>query len=148
MWEASFSIGTPGTSTASCSRTRRKWSGFSPRSARRHGMPPTTGASRPRRRAPSSSPSYPQFSELIWAWWTRSEEMIGGVDAGSVEILRAVRETGMPCYALTNMEAETYPLRLERFSFLGWFEGTVVSGLEGVAKPQSTVFTDCSIASD
>jgi 2-haloacid dehalogenase len=84
---------------------------------------------------------HPQFSELIWAWWTRSEEMIGGVDAGSVEILRAVRETGMPCYALTNMEAETYPLRLERFSFLGWFEGTVVSGLEGVAKPQSTIFT-------
>ena len=35
--------------------------------------------------------------------------------AGSVEVLRAVKETGLPCYALTNMEAETYPLRLERF---------------------------------
>jgi 2-haloacid dehalogenase len=85
--------------------------------------------------------SHPQFSELIWAWWTRSEEMIGGIDAGSVEILRAVRETGVPCYALTNMEAETYPLRLERFPFLGWFDGTVVSGREGVAKPESAVFT-------
>jgi 2-haloacid dehalogenase len=84
---------------------------------------------------------YPQFSELIWAWWTRSEEMIGGIDAGSVEILRAVRENGVPCYALTNMEAETYPLRLERFPFLGWFDGTVVSGREGVAKPESAVFT-------
>jgi hypothetical protein len=61
--------------------------------------------------------SHPQFSQLIWAWWKRSEEMIGGVDSGSVEILRAVRETGVPCYALTNMEAETYPLRLERFPF-------------------------------
>jgi 2-haloacid dehalogenase len=85
--------------------------------------------------------SYPQFSELIWAWSTRSEEMIGGVDTGSVEILRAVRETGVPCYALTNMEAETYPLRLERFPFLGWFDGTVVSGREGVAKPEPAVFT-------
>jgi 2-haloacid dehalogenase len=85
--------------------------------------------------------SYPQFSELIWAWSTRSEEMVGGVDAGSVEILRAVRETGVPCYALTNMEAETYPLRLERFPFLGWFDGTVVSGREGVAKPEPAVFT-------
>jgi 2-haloacid dehalogenase len=83
---------------------------------------------------------HPQFSELIWAWSTRSEEMIGGVDAGSVEVLRAVRETGMPCYALTNMEAETYPLRLERFPFLGWFDGTVVSGREGVAKPDPAVF--------
>ena len=84
---------------------------------------------------------HPQFSELIWAWSTRSEEMIGGVDAGSVEVLRAVRETGMPCYALTNMEAETYPLRLKRFPFLGWFDGTVVSGREGVAKPEPAVFT-------
>ena len=83
----------------------------------------------------------PQFSELIWAWSTRSEEMIGGVDAGSLEVLRQVRETGMPCYALTNMEAETYPLRLERFAFLGWFDGTVVSGEEGVAKPDPAVFT-------
>jgi 2-haloacid dehalogenase len=85
--------------------------------------------------------TFPQFSELIWAWSTRSEEMIGGVDAGSVEILRAVKETGVPCYALTNMEAETYPLRLERFPFFGWFDGTVVSGREGVAKPEPAVFT-------
>jgi 2-haloacid dehalogenase len=84
--------------------------------------------------------TYPQFSDLIWAWSTRSEEMISGVDAGSVEVLHAVRETGIPCYALTNMEAETYPLRLKRFPFLGWFDGTVVSGREGVAKPEPAVF--------
>jgi len=83
---------------------------------------------------------YPQMAELIWAWSRRSEEMIGGVDAGSVEVLRAVKETGLPCYALTNMEAETYPLRLQRFAFLGWFDGTVVSGREGVAKPEPTIF--------
>jgi 2-haloacid dehalogenase len=83
---------------------------------------------------------HPELSELIWAWSRRSEEMIGGVDAGSVEVLRTVRETSLPCYALTNMEQETYPLRLERFPFLGWFDGTVVSGLEGVAKPEPEVF--------
>ena len=83
---------------------------------------------------------HPELSELIWAWSSRSEEMIGGVDAGSVEVLSAVRATGLPCYALTNMEAETYPLRLERFPFLGWFDGTVVSGREGVAKPEPAIF--------
>jgi 2-haloacid dehalogenase len=82
---------------------------------------------------------HPEHSELIWAWWRRSEEMIGGVFAESVEILRAVKNTGLPCYALTNMEAETYPLRLERFPFLGWFDGTVVSGREGVMKPDPTI---------
>jgi 2-haloacid dehalogenase len=84
---------------------------------------------------------HPELSELIWAWASRSEEMIGGVDAGSLEILAAVRETGLPCYALTNMEAETYPLRLKRFPFLGWFDGSVVSGREGVAKPDPAIFT-------
>jgi 2-haloacid dehalogenase len=84
---------------------------------------------------------YPEFSKLIWAWSRRSEEMIAGVDAGSVEVLRAVKETELSCYALTNMEAETYPLRLERFPFLGWFDGTVVSGREGVAKPEPRIFT-------
>jgi 2-haloacid dehalogenase len=83
---------------------------------------------------------HPELSELIWAWSSRSEEMIGGVDAGSVEVLRTVRETGLPCYALTNMEAETYPLRLKRFPFLGFFDGTVVSGREGVAKPEPAIF--------
>src|ERR1700735_5791430 len=61
-------------------------------------------------------------------------------DSGTVEILRAARRTGILCYALTNMEAETYPLRLKRFSFLDWFDGTVVSGREGVAKPDPAVF--------
>src|ERR1019366_5136162 len=83
---------------------------------------------------------YPQFSEMIWAWSKRSEEMIGGLHVGSVEVLRAVRDTGLPCYALTNMEAETYPLRLERFPFLGWFDGTVVSGFERIAKPDREIF--------
>jgi 2-haloacid dehalogenase len=83
---------------------------------------------------------HPRFSEMIWAWSHRSEEMVGGFDAGSVEVLREVRDTGLPCFALTNMEAETYPLRLERFPFLGWFDGTVVSGWEGVAKPDPAIF--------
>ena len=90
---------------------------------------------------------HPELSELIWAWSSRSEEMIGGVDAGSVEILRAVREAGLPRDALTNMEAETYPLRLKRFPFLGWFDGTVVSGREGVAKPDRAISDDCWIVS-
>jgi 2-haloacid dehalogenase len=83
---------------------------------------------------------HPHLSAPIWAWSRRSEEMIGGVDVGSVDVLRAVRETGLPCYALTNTEEETYPLRLERFPFLGWFDGTVVSGREGVAKPDPAIF--------
>jgi len=84
---------------------------------------------------------HPELAELIWAWSKRSEEMVAGVDGGSLEVLRDVKETGLPCYALTNMEAETYPLRFGRFPFLSWFDGTVVSGQEGMAKPEPAIFT-------
>jgi 2-haloacid dehalogenase len=84
--------------------------------------------------------AHPELSDLIWAWSTRSEEMVAGADAGSVEVLRDVRASGRPVYALTNMEAETYPLRVERFPFLRWFDGTVVSGQEAVAKPDTEIF--------
>jgi 2-haloacid dehalogenase len=82
----------------------------------------------------------PEFADLIWAWSERSEEMVAGAISESVEILKDILGAGMACFALTNMEAETYPLRLERFPFLDWFEGTVVSGQEGVSKPDPEIF--------
>jgi 2-haloacid dehalogenase len=84
--------------------------------------------------------AHPQYEELIWAWTRRSEEMIAGPIQDTVELLRDLKAAGVPCYALTNMEAETYPLRLERFPFLRWFDGTVVSCFEGVAKPDAEIF--------
>lgn len=83
---------------------------------------------------------HPSYSKEIHAWGQRSEEMIRGPIPETVELLRELREAGVPCYALTNMEVETYPQRVERYEFLRWFEGAVVSGFEGVAKPDLEVF--------
>jgi 2-haloacid dehalogenase len=83
---------------------------------------------------------FPDHADLIWAWSERSEEMVGGVIVGTLEILRDLKTSEVPCYALTNMEAETYPLRRARFPFLDWFDGVVVSGQEGVAKPDPKIF--------
>jgi len=83
---------------------------------------------------------HPDQADLIWAWGRRSEEMIGGPIDGGVEILRELREAGVRCYALTNMEAETYPMRRARFAFMDWFEGVVVSAHEGVIKPDPEIF--------
>jgi 2-haloacid dehalogenase len=84
---------------------------------------------------------FPEWSDLIWAWSARSEEMVAGSIAPSVDLLHDLKISGMRCYALTNMEAETYPLRLRRFPFLSWFDGTVVSGNERMAKPDREIFT-------
>jgi 2-haloacid dehalogenase len=83
---------------------------------------------------------HPAHAELIWAWGRRSEEMVAGPIEGSVDLLRELKRRGVPCYALTNMEAETYPLRRARFDFLRWFDGTVVSSAEGVIKPEREIF--------
>jgi 2-haloacid dehalogenase len=84
--------------------------------------------------------AHPEYAELINAWGERSEEMVAGPIEGSVEILDELLQKGVRCYALTNMERETYPLRLRRFPFMGWFAGTVVSSHEGVAKPDPEIF--------
>jgi 2-haloacid dehalogenase len=84
---------------------------------------------------------HPDHAELIWAWGRRSEEMIGGPIDGTVAILRELKEDGnVGLFALTNMEATTYPLRRDRYEFLQWFEGTVVSSSEGVIKPDERIF--------
>ena len=84
--------------------------------------------------------AHPAYDELIWAWARRTEEMIGGVITATVEILAELKANGVPCYALTNMEVDTYPRRVERFPFLGWFDGSIVSGYEGVVKPEPRIF--------
>ena len=66
--------------------------------------------------------------------------MLAGPIEGSVEILRELTSPACRCYALTNMETWTYPGRRERYPFLTWFDGTVVSGFEGMAKPDPRIF--------
>ena len=41
---------------------------------------------------------------------------------------------------MSNWSAETFPVALERYPFLGWFEGIVISGEVGAAKPDERIF--------
>jgi 2-haloacid dehalogenase len=83
---------------------------------------------------------WPQYAGLIMAWSDRGEEMVAGPLPDGVKLLRQVTGSGLPCYALTNMEAETYPKRVARFDFLRCLTGTVVSGFEGIAKPDHEIY--------
>ena len=77
---------------------------------------------------------------LIEAFGRRFGEMIPGAIEGTVDILADLRRAGVPRYALTNWSAETFPPQRERFEFLSWFDGIVVSGEEGVIKPDPMIF--------
>jgi len=84
--------------------------------------------------------AHPEHAAEIWAWMTRGEEMVAGAFADTVAILTELADAGVAVYALSNMEAETFPLRFERFAFFGLFDGIVISGCEGVAKPDREIF--------
>lgn len=79
---------------------------------------------------------HPEQEENIRAFYGRWDEMLGGAIEGTVEIFRELKESGKyNLYALTNWSAETFPIAQERYDFLGWFDGIVVSGTEKDRKP-------------
>jgi 2-haloacid dehalogenase len=79
---------------------------------------------------------FPEHEENIRAFYTRWDEMLGDAFHDTVEIFKELKESGKyKIYALTNWSAETFPVALERFEFLHWFDGIVVSGAEKMRKP-------------
>ncbi|MBC6991041.1 HAD family hydrolase [Hymenobacter sp. BT491] len=79
---------------------------------------------------------HPQHKELIEHFYGRWSEMLGGAIQGTVDILTELKNSQRyHLYALTNWSAETFPVALEQFEFLHWFEGIVVSGTEKSRKP-------------
>ena len=84
---------------------------------------------------------FPEYEEWIRTYYGRWEEMLGKQIDGTVTILKQLIDN--PNYkvvALTNWSAETFPIALERFNFLHWFEGIVVSGTEKMRKPFNEIY--------
>jgi len=84
--------------------------------------------------------SHPQHAALIRAYRERWEEMLGEPLSDSVTVLNELRGTGVRLYAITNWSQSTFPYGLARYPFLQWFEDIVVSGREGVIKPDPAIF--------
>ena len=83
---------------------------------------------------------HPEWEPEIRAYYGRWLEMLGEAIHETVEIFKQLKESGKyKLYALTNWSAELFPHARERFEFLKWFDGIVVSGEEKMRKP-STAF--------
>ncbi|HEY6433242.1 MAG TPA: HAD family phosphatase [Acetobacteraceae bacterium] len=84
--------------------------------------------------------SHPQHKPLIEAYRSRWHEMLGGPIEGTVAILRDLKNTAVPLFGLTNWSHETFPLALELYDFLGWFQAIIVSGQERLVKPDPRIY--------
>jgi 2-haloacid dehalogenase len=88
----------------------------------------------------SLAADYPHRRELIAAYPARFLETLGGPIDGVVAIVDELAASGTRLLALTNWSAETFAPAREVMTFLDRFEGVLVSGEEGVAKPDPRVF--------
>ena len=79
---------------------------------------------------------FPEWEKEIRDYYGRWTEMLKGPIDETIEILKELKKNSkLKIYALTNWSAETFPIALERFDFLKWFDGLVVSGEEKMRKP-------------
>jgi HAD superfamily hydrolase (TIGR01509 family) len=83
---------------------------------------------------------FPEFAEQISAFDGRWQETLKGAIAGSVRLLEALHNERWPIYALTNFSAEKYQDTRPRYDFFSRFKGLVVSGEEGVVKPDPAIY--------
>ncbi|GEQ98076.1 haloacid dehalogenase [Iodidimonas gelatinilytica] len=84
--------------------------------------------------------AFPKYADLIAQFFLRWEDTIGPPIAGSVAILEALDDAGVPVFALTNYSQETFPAFQKRFSFSKRFRNVVVSGAEKMVKPDPRIY--------
>jgi 2-haloacid dehalogenase len=84
---------------------------------------------------------HPEYESAIRAFYGRWEEMLGGPIQGTVDLLTQFhQEKRYRLYALTNWSSETFPIAQARYDFLQLFEGILVSGEEGIKKPDAKIY--------
>ncbi len=84
---------------------------------------------------------FPEHEELIKMFYGRWVDMLGDAITETVEILdKLIKSKNYKVVALTNWSHETFPIALDKFEFLHWFEGIIVSGEEKTRKPFADIY--------
>lgn len=86
------------------------------------------------------SREFPHYSHLIQAYHELWIDSVGGAIAGTVDILKQVKQAGYPVYGLSNWSAETFPSMRQRHDFFDLFDDMVISGEVGHVKPEPEIF--------
>jgi len=84
--------------------------------------------------------AHPDKADLIIAWDTRWAEMFDGWVEGMEPIVHALEADAVAQYALTNLPAEKWPHILQTYPAIAGFAAHVVSGEEGLIKPDPRIY--------
>lgn len=88
----------------------------------------------------SLAAQWPDYADEIAAFYGRFQEMIPGAIAESRRVFDDFKDRGLPVYGLTNFSRETFAETRARFEVLRRFDGVLVSGEEGLIKPDPAIF--------
>ena len=102
---------------------------------------------------------FPEYSEAIAIYRDRWREMLTGEMPGMRQLLHELQAANYHLYGLTNWSMETFPEAREHFDILQMIDRYVVSGAEGLVKPDHRLFqvlldryglkaTDCTFVDD
>jgi 2-haloacid dehalogenase len=83
---------------------------------------------------------HPDYAEEIAMYRDRWMEMVPGAIEGSVAILEELHISGVPLYAITNWNGDSFRATRSRFGFLALFREIIVSGDEKLLKPDPAIY--------
>jgi 2-haloacid dehalogenase len=83
---------------------------------------------------------FPDDRRLIEAFRDRWPETLGAILWDTVEILEELRTLPLTLLALSNWGRDTFAIAEPHLPFLRHFDGLVISGREGVVKPDPAIF--------
>lgn len=83
---------------------------------------------------------FPQWAHLVPLYREQNHRTIPGEIEGTAAVLDRLHAVGIRLLALTNWSVETFLPTRERFGVLDVFDGIVMSGAEGVTKPDPAIF--------
>ncbi|WP_439155488.1 HAD family hydrolase [Yoonia sp.] len=91
----------------------------------------------------------PAWRDEVLMWHDRWIDMASPAIDHSVRLLRALRENGVPVFALTNFGIQTFAIAEPVYPFLGEFDRRYISGHMGVIKPETRIYEmveqDCGL---
>jgi 2-haloacid dehalogenase len=83
---------------------------------------------------------FPHREDLIRRFNSHWLDAMGDLLTGTVEIVRGLKAAGYQVYGLSNWSVEKYNLVKDRFEFLSWLDGYLLSGQVQQVKPEPEIF--------
>lgn len=88
----------------------------------------------------ATAKAYPEYSDMIRLWHDRWAEMATPAIPKSWDILRQLRQQGIPVFALSNFGIESFAYAETLYPELAEFDRRFISGHMGVTKPARRIY--------